>query len=237
MLLACEVDRPTAPRSVLRSADLNIGFDGEDAETLCDADDFCSATGTVAIDGNDEENVESWFVSTGPISAWFDSRTGADIDSIASVATAQGIYSEYSYEFGGALVILAADNLPAYLLVTDGGAKLGERYFGDDFAKPGEPLGTFWSGSYEMEYGGMEFSTDEGTILLGPGEVGTLYLSGVAYRAGVIVQTARTDREPEVASKCPPTGAFEYELLRIEVEDDSEAPEREAGKAPGTGGC
>ncbi|MFT3770285.1 MAG: hypothetical protein QM820_33070 [Minicystis sp.] len=128
-------------------------------------------------------------------------------------------------DVAGSSLFLADTSGPLYLAVFGDGPALAaaEERLGQGFVRRGDEVASKSDGTFIWSYRKAVFKTDDGDVTLSPGEVKTVRIGGVTWRAVVSASyQVSTDPDASELPGCSPESLLGFELLRL-----SEAPATE----------
>lgn len=119
-----------------------------------------------------------------------------------------------------------------------GSTEAANEHFGSGFVTYGEKTGSQTDGMFVWTYAPAVFATDDGPVELLPGEVETIVVEGVKYRAVVSSSyEVGTNPDAEELPGCSPESMLGFELLRVDAAVDTSVVERLADHDVAYVGC
>lgn len=136
--------------------------------------------------------------------------------------------------FGGPSLFVSDSVGPRYLAVFGDGQALGaaEERLGKGFVRSGAEVASETDGTFVWSYRKAVFKTDDGDVSLDPGQVKTLKIDGVSWRA-VVIASYQVSANPDATELpgCSPESLLGFELLRLSEPPATESPIRRLPKA------
>lgn len=173
-----------------------------------------TAQGVLAVTGSDRQ---FQIAVAGGQNIVFDLHTpGA-----SPIAALDGVDATVAFTeqgMGGRSVIVSDADGPLYVGALGDGMSLNavDEIFGEGFVRWGKEVGTQTDGTFVWTYAPAVFATDNGEVELQPGNVTSIVVDGVEWRAVVSASyEVSTNPDADALPACSPESMLGFELLRV----------------------